>query len=41
MAPLVEKDAEANNIAGKSPASVPHWRLVYDQALVTPEVLKW
>jgi hypothetical protein len=27
--------------SGEGPRSVPHWRIVYDQALVTPEVLKW
>ncbi|KAF4534232.1 MFS multidrug transporter [Lasiodiplodia theobromae] len=27
--------------SGQGPASIPHWRLVVDQALVTPEVLNW
>ncbi|KAH0267824.1 MFS general substrate transporter, partial [Aureobasidium melanogenum] len=31
------KDVEA----GKGPSSVPHWRLVFDQGLVTDEVMNW
>lgn len=27
--------------SGQGPKSIPHWRLVVDQALVTPEVLNW
>ena len=27
--------------SGKVLRSVPHWRIVYDQALVTPEVMRW
>ncbi|OJD38763.1 mfs multidrug transporter [Diplodia corticola] len=27
--------------SGQGPRSVPHWKLVVDQALVTPEVLNW
>lgn len=27
--------------AGGGPQSVPHWRLVREQGLVTPEVLHW
>jgi hypothetical protein len=31
------KDVEA----GKGPSSIPHWRLVWDQGLVTDEVMNW
>ncbi|KAH0144874.1 MFS general substrate transporter, partial [Aureobasidium melanogenum] len=31
------KDVEA----GKGPSSVPHWRLVFDQGLVTDEIMNW
>ncbi|OMP88369.1 putative MFS-type transporter [Diplodia seriata] len=27
--------------SGQGPRSIPHWKLVVDQALVTPEVLNW
>lgn len=27
--------------SGQGPRSIPHWKLVADQALVTPEVLDW
>ena len=38
---MTEKDPESNSVTGKGPGSVPHLRLVFDQGLVTPEVLKW
>ncbi|KAI9713890.1 MAG: hypothetical protein M1820_000620 [Bogoriella megaspora] len=37
----MENDAESASVAGKGPGSIPHWRLVFDQGLVTPEVQKW
>ena len=35
------KDVESGSTSGKGPQSVSHWRLVIDQALITPEVQNW
>lgn len=35
----MEKDTDVES--GKGPQSIPHWRLVFDQGLVTPEVMNW
>jgi len=34
-------DIESGPRPGKGPKSVSHWRLVIDQALITPEVENW
>lgn len=34
-------DLESGSKPGKGPKSISHWRLVIDQALVTPEVENW
>ncbi|EOD47103.1 putative mfs multidrug protein [Neofusicoccum parvum UCRNP2] len=34
-------DATVDVESGQGPRSIPHWKLVVDQALVTPEVLNW
>jgi len=36
-----DNDPETGSVAGGGPQSVPHWRLVADQALVTQEVKNW
>ncbi|KAF2500589.1 MFS general substrate transporter [Lophium mytilinum] len=37
----MEKGDSTDVESGRGPSSVPHWKLVIDQGLVTPEVLKW
>ncbi|THY29399.1 synaptic vesicle transporter [Aureobasidium pullulans] len=39
MFPTMEKSKDVE--AGKGPSSIPHWRLVFDQGLVTDEIMNW
>lgn len=36
-----ERDPESASVAGKGPGSIPYWRLVFSQSLITPEVENW
>jgi len=35
------KEASSDPESGRGPKSVPHWRLIIDQSLLTPEVENW
>jgi len=37
----MEKQDGTDVESGRGPSSVPHWKLVWDQGLITPEVVRW